>query len=80
MEPQPRSEKLTLRPELRVRDGYRGEERGGRRQAGDQSSLATKTTSANGSTVAERCGLCKSRGVTGTLVQKCAHLLGEPVP
>lgn len=52
MEPQPLSEKLTLRPEPRVRGGYRGEERGGRRQEGDQSSLATKTPFANGSPVA----------------------------
>lgn len=52
MKPQPLSEKLTLRPEPRVRGGYRGEERGGRRQEGDQSSLATKTPFANSSPVA----------------------------
>lgn len=52
MEPQPWSEKLTLRPEPRVRGGYRGEERGGRRKEGDQSSPGAKTPSANGSTVA----------------------------
>lgn len=52
MKPQPLSEKLTLRPEPRVRGGNRGEERGGRRQEGDQSSLATKTPFANSSPVA----------------------------
>lgn len=52
MKPQPLSEKLTLRPEPRVRGGYRGEERGGRRQEGDQSSLATKSPFANSSPVA----------------------------